>query len=82
MYGSGGDFVMFILFGCVNFTLAAYMFGLEFTADSLSFMILYLWARKTPNMDVNFLDVFNFRSCFIPYFYLALTILSGFWPGT
>ena len=76
--GRPGDFIMFITFGCVNFLAAAYMFGLEFMADCISFMTLYLWARKTPNLDVNFLDVFIFRSCFMPYFYLVMTMMFGF----
>ena len=49
-------------------------------ADGFSFMTLYLWARKNPNLDVNFFDVFVFRSCFLAYFYLVLTILCGFTP--
>jgi Derlin-2/3 len=72
------DYILFIVFGCCNFLLAAFAFGLEFMADGMSFMTLYYWSRKIPNMDVNFMDIFIFRSCFMAYFYLILTTLCGF----
>jgi Derlin-2/3 len=71
---------MLILFGLVNFIFAAFAFGLEFMADSVSFMFLYLWSRKHPDMEVNFFDVFIFRSCYMTYFYLIMTFLCGFTP--
>ena len=43
-------------------------------------MMLYLWARKNPNIVMSFLDVFHFRSCFLPYFILLMILLSGFDP--
>ena len=74
------DFIMFFIFGYLNFLLAAYFFGLEFMADCVSHMVLYLWARKIPNIDLNFFDVFVFRSCFLPYFYITITALCGYTP--
>jgi Derlin-2/3 len=72
------DYLMFLTFGCVCFLFASYFLGLEFMADGFSFMTLYLWCRKNPNLEINFLDVFVFRSCFLAYFYLVLTVLCGF----
>ena len=43
-------------------------------------MMLYLWARKNPNIMMSFLDVIHFRSCFLPIFILLMIILSGFDP--
>jgi len=43
-------------------------------------MMLYIWARKNPDMVVSFFDVFHFRSCFLPHFMLLLIVLSGYDP--
>ena len=43
-------------------------------------MFLYFWARKNPNLVVNFFDVFQFRSCFMPYFMIMLIFLLGYDP--
>jgi len=41
-------------------------------------MMLYMWSRKNPNIELSFLDVFHFRSCFLPYFIFMMTLLSGY----
>ena len=74
------EYIVFMTFGCVNFLLWAYVLGLQFIHNSISTMMLYLWARKNPNNVVNFFDVFHFRSCFLPYFMLILIVLGGFDP--
>ena len=74
------DFLVFILFGCCNFLVWAYLLGIQNLSSSVSTMMLYLWARKNPNIVMSFLDVFHFRSCFLPYFILLMILLSGFDP--
>ncbi len=37
-----------------------------------------MWARKNPNLEMSFLDVFHFRSCFLPYFMFMMILLSGY----
>ena len=74
------DFLVFILFGCSNFLVWAYLLGIQNLSSSISTMMLYLWARKNPNIVMSFLDVFHFRSCFLPYFILLMILLSGFDP--
>ena len=74
------DFIVFIVLGCANFLMWAYMLGIQFMSGSVSTMFLYLWARKNPNHMMSFLDVIQFRSCFLPYFILLMIILSGFDP--
>ena len=41
-------------------------------------MMLYIWARKHPDIPINLLNVFQFRSCFLPHFYTLSIILSGY----
>ena len=47
-------------------------------SGSVSAMMLYMWSRKNPNIELSFLDVFHFRSCFLPYFMFMLIALSGY----
>ena len=74
------DFIVFITFGCCNFLIWAYLLGIQNLSSSVSTMFLYLWSRKYPNIMMSFLDVFHFRSCFLPYFILLMILLSGFDP--
>jgi hypothetical protein len=74
------EYIVFFVFGCVNFLLAAYFLGLQFLSSCVSTMMLYIWARMHPNIPFNFLNVFEFRSCFLPYFMLMLIVLSGYDP--
>lgn len=73
-------YIVFFVFGCLNFLLAAYGLGLQFMSNCISTMMLYIWARMNPNIPFNFLNVFNFRSCFLPYFMFMLILLSGYDP--
>ena len=41
-------------------------------------MMLYYWARRNPNIEMSFLDVFHFRSCFLPFFMFMMIFLSGY----
>ena len=72
------DFVTFICLGCCFFLLSAFFLGLQNMSGSLSAMMLYLWARKNPNIEMSFLDVFHFRSCFLPFFLFMMIFLSGY----
>ena len=72
------DFIMFMTIGCVFFLFSAYLLGLQNMSGSISAMMLYYWARKNPNIEMNFLDIFHFRSCFLPYFMFAMILLSGY----
>ena len=74
------EFIIFLIFGCMNFLIFAYLLGFQFISSCLSTMMLYLWARKNPNNVMNFFDVFQFRSCFLPYFMLSMIVISGYDP--
>ena len=74
------EFIWFICFGCTNFLIWAYMLGIQNLSSSVSTMFLYIWSRKYPNIVMSFLDIFHFRSCFLPLFILIMILLSGFDP--
>jgi hypothetical protein len=71
------EYIMFFTFGCFFFLLAAYLLGLQFMSNCVSTMMLYIWARMNPNIPCSFFNVISFRSCFLPYFFFLMILLSG-----
>ncbi len=74
------EFILFFVFGSTCFLLAAVALGLEFLSPCLSAMMLYLWARRNPTVHINFLEIFQFRAPFLPWFMLLFVIMFGFSP--
>jgi Der1-like family len=74
------EFILFIIFGSSVFLLAAIFLGLEFLSPCLSGMMLYLWARRNPTVQINFLEIFQFRAPFLPWFLLLFVVMFGFNP--
>ena len=72
------DFITFITLGCIFFLVSAFFLGLQNMSGSVSAMMLYYWSRKNPNIEMSFLDVFHFRSCFLPFFMFMMILLSGY----
>lgn len=74
------EFILFFVFGAQFFLLAATFLGLEFLSPCLSAMMLYLWARRNPTVHINFLEIFQFRAPFLPWFLLLFVVMFGFSP--
>lgn len=64
----------------MQFVGFAHLLGLSNLSSCVSNMMLYMWARSNPDIVMSFLNVFVFRSCFLPHFMLALVFLSGYDP--
>ena len=74
------EFILFFVFGSCIFILSAIFFGLEFLSPCLSAMMLYLWSRRNPTVQINFLEIFHFRAPFLPWFLLLFVVMLGFNP--
>jgi Derlin-2/3 len=74
------EFILFFIFGSCIFIIAAIIFGFEFLSPCLSAMMLYLWSRRNPTVQINFLEIFHFRAPFLPWFLLGFVIMFGFSP--
>ena len=74
------EFILFFVFGSSIFLLAALFLGLEFLSPCLSAMMLYLWTRRNPTVQMNFLEIFQFRAPFLPWFLLLFIVMLGFNP--
>lgn len=51
--------------------------SVRFLGPSLSFMLVYVWARKNPYTNLSFLGVFNFTAPFLPWVLLAFSVMLG-----
>jgi len=57
------------------------MFKAAFLGTALTFMIVYVWARRNPSVLMNFLGIFNFTAPFMPWVLLGFSLLiSGQLP--
>lgn len=74
------DFIVFFVFGSFMFIVLAIFFGLEFLSPCISSMMLYLWCRRNPTFNLNFLEIFHFRAPFLPWVLMLFVIMFGFNP--
>ena len=52
-----------------------------FLSTALTFMIVYVWARRNPQVLMNFLGIFNFTAPYMPWVLLGFSLLlSGQLP--
>lgn len=56
---------------------AHFVVSVRFLGPSLSFMLVYVWARKNPYTNLSFLGVFNFTAPFLPWVLLAFSVMLG-----
>jgi Derlin-2/3 len=71
------EFILFLCFGSCIFIMAAIVLGMEFPSFCLSMMMIYVWARRNPNVIINFLEIFQVRAAFLPYCIVMLMLLFG-----
>jgi len=74
------DMVAMLLFGAVTLTaasLAIPSLGLYFIASPLVFMLLYVYSRNFPNQQVSIMGLFQVQSFYLPFAFLAITVVMG-----
>ncbi|KXZ52745.1 hypothetical protein GPECTOR_8g137 [Gonium pectorale] len=83
------DFLTLLLFGagCLlaasGVMLVALGMPVVFGADSLVFMLLYVWSRQFPEQQVNIYGLFKVLSFYVPFVFVGIEFLmSGAVPWT
>ena len=71
------EYIVFVAFGSVCFWLAAYFLGMQFMAYCVTTMMVYLQARIMPDIPMSILNLFHFRSCWLPFVYFLVIVLWG-----
>jgi len=75
--GRTADFAWMLLFGAMMLTALAPFANILFLGSSLSFMMVYVWARRTENVRMSFLGLFTFTAPYLPWVLLAVSFLLG-----
>lgn len=57
--------------------LAIPSFGIFFVASPLIFVLLYLYSRNFPTQNVSIWGLFTMQSFYLPFAFLAITIVVG-----
>ncbi|KAI9017561.1 hypothetical protein HDU85_006151 [Gaertneriomyces sp. JEL0708] len=84
--GRTADFLWFLLFGMTSIIFLAPFLpshaSIPFLSSPLTFMLVYVWARRNAFIRMNFLGVFNFTAPYLPWVLLAFTVLlNNQWPA-
>lgn len=69
------DFLYLLFLGMLALILIGPLLRINFMGSALSFMIVYIWARRNPYINMNFLGVFNFGAAYLPWFLLGFSFL-------
>jgi Derlin-2/3 len=75
--GRTADFVYMLLFGGALLLVVGAFVSLHWLGLSLTFMIVYVWARRNRHARMNFLGFFNFTAPYLPWVLLGFSALLG-----
>ncbi len=75
--GRTADFFYFLLFGATLMSLLAPLFSLQFLGSSLTFMMVYLWGRRNPAAQMNFLGIWPFTGPYLPWLLFSFSLVLG-----
>lgn len=73
------DFVFLLGYGVFSILLIApfNFVNLPFLGPSLTFMLVYIWGRRNPQVRMNLLGLFTFTANYLAYVLLLFSVLLG-----
>lgn len=80
--GRTADFFYMLVFGGSLLTLVntAPFVNIQFLGSSLTFMMVYVWGRRNPNVQMSFLGLFSFTAPYLPWVLFGFSmILNSTW---
>lgn len=75
--GKSSDFFWMLCFGVVVICLLAPFLHVTFFGSSLTFMMVYVWARRNEHAVLGFLGLFPFRAPYLPWVLLTFSAVVG-----
>lgn len=73
--GRVADFAWMLFLGATAMSIIGPFIAVYFLGSSLTFMLVYLWGRRNPQVGMNFLGLFTFNADFLPWVLLGLSLL-------
>jgi len=74
------DYLFMLLFGGFFLYLIGLYFQMFTLGMGLIMMILYVWSRKNPNVDMSFFFGLRFKSAYFPWVLMGFSLLMGGFP--
>ena len=75
--GRTADFVWMISFGAVSMSIIAIYANVHFLSNSLMFMMLYIWGRRNPYVQMTLFGLMTFTAPYLPWVILCFSGLMG-----
>lgn len=76
--GRTADFLYMVLFGAALLLMLSPLFPhVIFFSFSLSFMMVYVWARRNAHQVMSFFGVITFTAPYLPWFLVAFSYMLG-----
>jgi len=75
--GKSADFVMMFLFGGVAMIVSAFFVNQLFLGQAFTMMLVYVWARRNPDVRMNFFGLLTFNAPYLPWVLLGFSLLVG-----
>ena len=78
--GKTGDFLFMIMLGSTLMLFAAPIVQSHFLGNSLTFMLVYVWSKRNPWTQLQFLGLMNFTAPWLPWVCYPWSVTS-LWHG-
>ena len=65
--GRTGDFLYMIILGSIAMLFAAPIVSIPFLGSSLTFMLVYVWSKRNPWTQLQFIGLMNFTAPWLPW---------------
>lgn len=75
--GRAADFVFLLVFGGALMTLFGPYVKVPFFGESLSFMMVYIWARRNPMQRLSLFGLLPVTAPYLPWVLLGLSLVLG-----
>jgi Derlin-2/3 len=71
------DFFFMLLFGALFLIGVTVVFAppIHFLGSSLTFMLVYVWSKRNRDVQMRFMQMFNFTAPYLPWVLLAFSVL-------
>ena len=75
--GRTSNYILMLVFGIGNISLVATYTNVHFLGSALTFMMVYVWGRRNPDIKMSFLGFFTFNAPYLPWVMLGFSCLLG-----
>lgn len=78
--GRSADFLWMLIIGATQLMVLAPFVNVQFLGASLTYMMVYVWSRRHPYVQLSFLGLFAFTAPYLPWVLLAFSVMIGSSP--